>query len=94
MFLSFEFIFFPSLYFVYILGYVKKVDKTIFFLLVWTLLGSFLVFFSFAYIYIQFGTLDFKLLLFKKFTEFELNVLYFIFFIGFGVKLPIFPFHY
>ena len=33
LFLFFEFIFLPSLYFVYILGYSKKVDKTINFLL-------------------------------------------------------------
>jgi hypothetical protein len=34
IFISFELIFFPSLYFVYSLGYVKKIDKAIYFLLV------------------------------------------------------------
>ena len=94
IFLSFELIFFPSLYFVYSLGYVKKVDKTIYFLLGWTLVGSFLVLCSFGYIYSHYKTLDFNLLIFKSFSYWENIFLFILIFIGFGIKLPIFPFHY
>ena len=94
VFFSFEFIFFPSLYFVYSLGYVKKVDKAIYFLLAWTLCGSFLVLCAFAYIYSIHDTLEYTLLLTKQFSFLESFFLFFSFFLGFGIKLPIFPFHY
>ena len=94
IFISFELIFFPSLYFVYSLGYVKKVDKAIYFLLVWTLGGSFLVLCAFSYIYSLYGTLDYLLLIHKSFSYTESFVLFFLFFVGFGIKLPVFPFHY
>lgn len=94
MFLSFEFIFLPSLYFVYKLGYVKKVDKTIFFLLLWTLTGSLLVLFILAYIFSVTGTLDYNNLIHIKFSEQELVAIYIFLFIGYGIKIPLFPFHY
>lgn len=94
VFLCFELIFYPSLYFVYTLGYAKKTDKTIFFLLAWTLFGSFLVLLGLGYIYAIHGTLDISLLLCKQFSTSEKWYLFFTFFIGFGIKLPIFPFHY
>lgn len=94
MFLSFEFIFLPSIYFVYRLGYVKKVDKTIFFLLLWTLFGSLLVLFILAYIFSVAGTLDYNNLIHIKFSEIELITIYVFLFIGYGIKIPLFPFHY
>lgn len=94
MFLFFEFIFLPSLFFVYTAGYAKRVDKTIKFLLLWTLLGSLLVLFGLVYLYSISLTLHFKTLLTIVFTKTEQISLLLIFFIGFGVKLPVWPFHY
>ena len=94
MFLFFEFIFLPSLYFVYTSGYAKRVDKSIKFLLLWTFFGSLIVFLSLTYLYSIDLTLQVDLLLDTIFTEEEVWILSLSFFIGFGVKLPIWPFHY
>lgn len=94
MFIFFEFIFLPSLFFVYQFGYSKKVEKTILFLLSWTFTGSLLVLFGIAYLYGVYNTLDFNTLLVIKYTKFEFYFLFFLFFFGFGVKIPVWPFHY
>ena len=94
MFVFFEFIFLPSLYFVYWLGYSKKVDKTIKYLLTWTLCGSFIVLCGIAYLYAIIGTLEVSNLYWFKFSGLEKTMLFVCFFVGFGVKLPIWPLHY
>jgi len=94
MFLGFEFLFLPTLYFVYSHGYVQRADKTIKILLYWTLFGAFLVLTSVAYIFFKYKTLNYFALTSLQFSTFENNILYFCIFIGFGVKVPVFPFHY
>ena len=94
MFLCFEGIFLPSIYFVFKLGYVKKVDKTIFFLVTWTLMGSLLVLFVLSYILATVGSLNFNVLSKTQFTAKEQIYIYLCLFIGYGVKIPLFPFHY
>nr|YP_010147320.1 NADH dehydrogenase subunit 4 [Thuricola similis]QQP22131.1 NADH dehydrogenase subunit 4 [Thuricola similis] len=94
MFFCFECIFLPSMYFVFKLGYVKKVDKTIYFLLIWTLFGSLLVLFILAYILSIAGSLNFIVLANTKFSLVERIWIYFGLFVGYGIKIPLFPFHY
>lgn len=94
MFIFFEFIFLPSLYFVLVLGYSKKVDKTIRYLLIWTLTGSFLAACGLLYLYSIVGTTTLTNLYWIKFSTIEKHVLFFCFFVGFGIKLPLWPFHY
>ena len=94
MFIFFEFIFLPSLFFVYMLGYSKKVEKTIKYLLVWTLTGSFIVLCSLGYLYAMFFCLDIDYLTMIRFSNLEKHILFFCFFVGFGVKIPLWPFHY
>lgn len=59
MFLSFEFIFLPTMYFAYMLGYSKKIDKSSELLFYWTLFGSFTVLVSLSYFYYKYGTLNY-----------------------------------
>ncbi len=94
LFLFFEFIFLPSLYFVYISGYAKKVDKSIKFLLLWTFCGSLAVLLGLVYVYSLYSSLSFKFLQNLSFTPLENTALSLLFFFGFGVKLPLWPFHY
>lgn len=94
MFIFFEFIFLPSMYFVYWLSYSKRSDKAIKYLLVWTLTGSFCVVFSLTYMYSIVGTLNIQDIYLIQFSTLEKNFLFIGFFIGFGVKLPLWPFHY
>jgi formate hydrogenlyase subunit 3/multisubunit Na+/H+ antiporter MnhD subunit len=94
MFIGFECLFLPTLYFVYHHGYVERSDKTLKILLYWTLCGAFLVFCSISYMYVKFKTLNFNILTQSDFSYFEAKILYLFIFIGFGVKVPVFPFHY
>lgn len=94
MFVGFEFLFLPTLYFVYSHGYVERVDKTLKILLYWTLFGAFLVFSSLGYLYFKYKTLNYYHLVGLKFSPLESKVLYLMIFLGFGVKVPVFPFHY
>lgn len=94
MFVGFEFLFLPTLYFVYSHGYVERVDKTLKILLYWTLFGAFLVFSSLGYLYFKYKTLNYYHLVNLKFSFLENKILYLMIFLGFGVKVPVFPFHY
>lgn len=94
MFVFFELLFVPSLFFVYKFGYTKKVNKTITYLLLWTLSGSLLVLCGLAYLFTITKTLQWGVLNTIKFSIYEKNVLFLIFFFGFGVKIPLWPFHY
>lgn len=94
MFIGFECLFLPTLYFVYHHGYVERLDKTLKILLYWTLFGAFLVFCSIAYIYLKHNNLNFYGLVYSDFSFWEKTILSIFIFIGFGVKVPVFPFHY
>lgn len=94
MFISFEFIFLPTMYFVYKLGYSKKIDKANEILFYWTLLGSFLVLCSLSYIYLNYNTLNYTFLQKIQMTNLESQILFFFFLIGFGIKIPLAPFHF
>lgn len=94
MFISFEFIFLPTMYFVYKLGYSKKIDKANEVLFYWTLFGSFLVLCSLSYIYFNYNTLNYIFLQKIQMTHLESQILFLIFLIGFGIKIPLAPFHF
>lgn len=94
MFISFEFIFLPTVYFAYTLGYVKKINKATIILFSWTLFGSFLVLCTLGYIYYKYNTLNYLFLNKKSFSKFEMYFLFTNILIGFGVKIPLAPLHY
>lgn len=94
MFVSFEFLFLPTLFFVYSHGYVQKADKTLKILLYWTLCGAFLVLTSLTYLYFKYKTLNFYILSLNSYTSLEKFFIFLTIFIGFGVKVPVTPFHY
>lgn len=94
MFIGFECLFLPTLFFVYKHAYVQRSDKTLRVLLYWTLCGAFLVLSSLAYIFFKYKTLNFYQLSCLPFTDNENIILYGCLFLGFGVKVPVFPFHY
>lgn len=94
MFLYFEFLFLPSLYYVYYLGYSKKVDATVGFLLRWTFAGSLCVLMGLCYLYKLASTTTFDLVMLTFFGKFEFFLFFFCFFLGFSVKIPTWPFYY
>ena len=94
MFISFEFIFLPTIYFAYTKGYSKKIDIASEILIYWTLFGSFLVLCNLSYLYYQYNTLNWLYLVNKKFSQTELIILFLNFLLGFGIKIPLAPLHY
>lgn len=94
MFTFFEFIFFPSIFFAYSLSYSKKAEKTIEYLVLWTLTGAMIAFVGFGYLFFLTGTAEFIGAISYSFSYLELIGLFLLFFIGFGVKIPLWPFYY
>ena len=94
MFLSFECIFFPTIYYIYKLGYTKKIDKANEVIFYWTLCGSFIVLFVLIYIYYNYNSLNYYYLTNKKFSSLEVKIIFFLILLGFGVKIPLTPFHF
>lgn len=94
MFIFFEFIFFPSIFFAYQLSYSKKAEKTIEYLVLWTLAGAVIAFAGFGLLFYLTGTTNFISTLSYNFSISELLGLFILFFLGFGVKIPLWPFYY
>ena len=94
MFISFEFIFLPTAYFAYTTGYSKKTDIASKALIYWTFFGSFLVLCNLGYLYYKFNTLNWLFLTDKYYSKNETFFLYLNFLVGFGIKIPLAPFHY
>lgn len=94
MFICFEFIFLPTIYFAYKLGYSKKIDKSTEILFYWTLFGSFMILCNLAYIYYTYNTLNYIFLTRQYYTEKEMRLLFMGFLIGFGIKIPLAPLHF
>ena len=94
MFISFELLFLPTLYFVYFHGYVERTDKTLKILFYWTLSGAFLVLSTICYLYFKYKTLNYFTLSVINFSVTEKSIIFMTIFLGFGVKIPVYPFHY
>lgn len=94
LFLYYELLMLPSVYLVYKLGYTKKSYQANVYFFVWTQLGSLIVFLGVCYINLIYGVTAFNVLRVSTFTDFEKNVLFYLFFFGFGIKTPIWPFHF
>lgn len=94
MFISFELIFLPTMYFVYKLGYSNKIDKANSILFYWTLCGSFSILCVLGYIFYTYNTLNFIILQEVKFSTLESRLIFLIILLGFGVKIPLAPFHF
>jgi len=94
MFICFECIFLPTVFFAYKFGYSKKIDKAALTLFTWTLFGSFLVLCGLLYIYYRYNSLNYLILSEKRISLNEKRVLFYIFLIGFSIKIPLAPLHY
>lgn len=94
LFFYYELLLLPSIFFVYKASYTKKSQKANIYFFIWTQLGSLLVLIGILYIIVICGTTNFIFLKNFKFSNNELYILYLLFFFGFGVKVPIWPFHF
>lgn len=93
-FLSYEFLLLPSFLFVYFVSPSRRAIQASLYFVIWTQLGSFLVLCCIVYIISVTGFLNFFFIKTFNFSVIEGWLLYFILFLGFGFKVPIWPFHY
>jgi NADH-quinone oxidoreductase subunit M len=90
----FEFLFVPSLYFLHNYGYALKIDKSVDFLLFWLVSSTFFSLIGVLYLYFVFNTLNLLFIFNISESYWEKLVLFILFFVGFGVKVPVWPFYY
>ena len=94
LFLFYESMLIPSFLFVYFVSpYRRGVQASIYFL-IWTQIGSLLVLTSIVYMYYTIGNTSFESLRNFNFTYNECWFLFLLLFLGFGFKVPIWPFQF
>jgi len=93
-FLFYEFLLIPSFFFVYRISPAKTAIQSSIYFVMWTQIGSFLVFLAIIFCIVLTNTYEFINLATFKFTEQELLILQYLLFFGFGIKIPVWPFHY
>lgn len=93
LFFFYECLLIPSFLFVYFVSpYRRSIQASIYFL-IWTQIGSLFVLIAVAYIFLVTNSSSFKFIQNFPFTSLEISILFYLFFFGFGVKIPIWPFH-
>lgn len=93
-FLLYECLLIPSFLFVYFVSPSRRAIQASLYFVIWTQVGSFLVLLVIAYMVSISGCYDFVYLRTFKFTNFESVCMYLLLFLGFGFKIPIWPFHF
>ena len=93
-FLMYECLLLPSFLFVYFVSPSRRSIQASIYFVVWTQLGSFLVLCSLAYLISFYSIYSFYDLKFIKLSSLEQFFVYLFIFLGFGFKVPIWPFHY
>jgi len=94
IFLFYETMLIPSFLFVYFVSPYRRGIQASLYFLIWTQIGSLLVLCSISYIIYTVGNTSFLSLRLFKFTSDEVWYLYLLLFLGFGFKVPIWPFQY
>ncbi len=94
LFLCYEFLMIPSFLIIYYLSNSRRSIQSSLYFLMWTQLGSFLVLIAISYIIFITNYIKLSDLIFFKFTYNESIIILSLLFLGFGFKVPIWPFHY
>lgn len=94
LFLFYEFLLIPSFLLVFYLSPSRKSTQASLYFVIWTQIGSFLVLCVVFYIITVTGCSNFFLIKNYIFTKNEIFFLSLFLFLGFGFKVPIWPFHY
>ncbi len=93
-FLFYELLMIPSFLIVYFVSPSRRAIQASLYFLIWTQIGSFLVLVVIAYLITITGSTSFESIKLYNFTYLESFVIYLLLFLGFGFKVPLWPFHY
>lgn len=92
-FLSYEMLLVPSFFILYNFAKTRRCVEAAYLMFFWTQFGAMFLLFSLLYLFFICGTSSFYQINEFYFTSFEVNFLFTCWLIGFGVKLPIWPFY-
>lgn len=93
-FFLYEMLLLPSFFFVYLVSYSKKAIQASLYFVIWTQVGSLVVLVAVLYFVSKAGSSSFFIIKHCPFTASEAYLLFSLLFVGFGFKVPIWPFHY
>lgn len=92
-FFFYEMLLIPSFFILYKYAKTRRCIEAAYLMFFWTQFGALFLIFSFLYLFFVSGISTFYLVSCTNFSRFELNFLFICWIIGFGVKLPIWPFY-
>ena len=92
-FLAYELLLVPSFFILYNFAKTRRCIEAAYLMFFWTQFGALFLIFSFLYLFFICGTSSFTVMGSFYFSSFELNFLFFCWIVGFGVKLPVWPFY-
>lgn len=92
-FLAYELLLVPSFFILYNFAKTRRCVEAAYLMFFWTQFGALFLIFSFIYLFFLCGTSSFTIVSLFFFSNFELNFLFFCWIVGFGVKLPVWPFY-
>ena len=92
-FLSYEMLLIPSFFILYKFAKTRRCVEAAYLMFFWTQFGALFLIFSFLYLFFICETSLFSVITLSNFSSFEVNFLFICWIIGFGVKLPIWPFY-
>jgi len=92
-FFAYEMLLIPSFFILYKFAKTRRCVEAAYLMFFWTQFGALFLIFSFLYLFFITKTSSFSLISYFQFSTFEINFLFLCWIIGFGVKLPIWPFY-
>jgi len=92
-FFSYEMLLIPSFFILYKFAKTRRCVEAAYLMFFWTQFGALFLIFAFVYLFMVSGTSTFSNLSMIYFSPFEVNFIFSCCLIGFGVKLPIWPFY-
>jgi len=92
-FLAYEMLLIPSFFILYGFAKTRRCVEAAYLMFFWTQFGALFLIFAFIYLFITCGTSSFSIISVNFFSTFEVNFFFLCCLIGFGVKLPIWPFY-
>ena len=92
-FLSYEMLLIPSFFILYKFAKTRRCVEAAYLMFFWTQFGALFLIFGFIYLFFLCETSSFSIISNFNFSKFEINFLFLCWIVGFGVKLPIWPFY-
>ena len=92
-FLFYEMLLVPSFFILYKFAKTRRCVEAAYLMFFWTQFGALFLIFGLLYLFYISGSSYFSVITYYNFSTFEVNFLFICAVIGFGVKLPIWPFY-